>query len=201
MLHDSDASVHFVHKLDKVLTEEVYSLHTLRSPQRPRKHPKLGHSRPITFGRMRTSLGKPHLKTIRILCDSGTTGTIVEPWLVKKLRVRDTEHTTWNTKSGNLDTNKKCKVQFSLPEFYTDRVIEWDVHVSNTTDSSSPYDMIMGSDLMETLGLNIDYSDMTVKWEEASIPMRGIDITPEDAFLVATDADSDTIREATRRVE
>ena len=72
---------------------------------------------------------------------------------VKKLCMTKTAKAThWNTNAGIFETNKTCKVQFTLPEFNTQKLIEWKMHVDDST-SSNLYDMIIGTDLMTELGI------------------------------------------------
>jgi hypothetical protein len=66
-------------------------------------------------------------------------------------------------------TSKKVKSQFTIPELHDNRLIEWDVHV---TKSLGAYDMIIGQDLLEFLGIDVKFSDMTVEWENASMPFK-----------------------------
>ena len=40
------------------------------------------------------------------------------------------------------------------------------------TASNSQYDMILGRDLLETLGIIINFNDHMMTWDEATIPMK-----------------------------
>jgi hypothetical protein len=60
----------------------------------------------------------------------------------------------WTTPSGTLMTSKKVKSQFTIPELHDHRLIEWDVHV---TKSLGVYDMIIGQDLLEFLGIDVKF--------------------------------------------
>ena len=93
------------------------------------------------------------------LLDSGTSSSIVMGQFVKKLRMTKTAKAThWNTKAGIFETNKSCKVQFALPEFDTQKLIEWKMHVDDST-TSNLYDMIIGTDLMTELGITINFAE------------------------------------------
>ena len=84
--------------------------------------------------------------------------------------------TKWKTKGGIFANDKKAKIQFALPKFDTQKAIEWDIHVDSTTKSSeTKYDMIIGSDVMDELGLDVKFSDHAVQWggeEGPSIPLK-----------------------------
>jgi len=58
-----------------------------------------------------------------------------------------------------------------LPEFHAHRVIEWEVYVDDST-SLSTYDMIIGRDLMDAIGLDLLFSENLMKWDNATVPMR-----------------------------
>ena len=95
---------------------------------------------PLTFGRLKTRKGKPKLKTACVLLDSGGSSTVIWKEFAKNLRVKRCPQVQWSTMAGDVKTSHKTKIEFSLPEFYEDRILEWDVHVSDTLPS---YDMII----------------------------------------------------------
>lgn len=47
---------------------------------------------PLTLGRINTRLGKPKLKTIRVLLDSGRSSTVIQKEFVKNLCVKHCLH-------------------------------------------------------------------------------------------------------------
>ena len=64
-------------------------------------------------------------------------------------------------------------INFTLPEFSSSRSIKWKVHVDNNTPTNQArYDMIMGTDLMEELGVDISFKHMTISWDGVDIPMK-----------------------------
>ena len=44
--------------------------------------------------------------------------------------------------------------------------------------------MIIGRDLISSLGININGAEMTIHWDNAAIPWRDIDITTNDIFVL-----------------
>ena len=114
---------------------------------------------------------KSRLKRLRILFDSGCGATIINHKLLKKLKQNSDTKTKWKTKAGSFNTSKTCKCTFFLPEFHANREIEWRVHVDES-DEPSRYDMILGRDLMETLGIDLCFSQNLIKWDNASTQMR-----------------------------
>ena len=47
------------------------------------------------------------------------------------------------------------------------------------------YDMIIGCDLIRSLGIDIHRGDMTIHWDDAAIPWRDIDSTAKDVFALS----------------
>jgi hypothetical protein len=79
--------------------------------------------------------------------------------------------TQWTTKAGTFATKKECKIQFSLPKFHENRIIEWTVHVDDTEENFK-YDMIVDRDLLEALGISINFAEHTITWDNATAPMK-----------------------------
>ena len=75
-----------------------------------------------------------------------------------------------------------------IPEFHSDRVIEWDLHVS---ENLGAYDMIIGRDILSDLGVKFDFTDMSVEWDRMSIPMKDSEATEEESFHVPDPAELD----------
>ena len=71
-------------------------------------------------------------------------------------------------------TTKQCAlVEFKLPEFSNSRTIGAKVHVDDITNpDNAQYDMIMGTDLLESLGKDLLFSKKLVTWDHLQIPMK-----------------------------
>jgi hypothetical protein len=106
------------------------------------------------------------------------------------------EKTIWTTPGGELTTSKKCHSKFVLPEFHRDRVIEWDINVSSS--NLGAYDMIMGRDILQGLGIKFDFTDLTIEWDGVAIPMRDTDSMNKEMFYIH---EPDSIADATERVK
>ncbi len=134
---------------------------------------------PVTVAHLKTSLGKTkktEVKLLRVLFDSGCTATLINNTFCKKLRVTNDRSLTWETKAGTFETNGKCKLQFALPEFYKDRIVEHKAYIDTSAMKNSRYDMIIGRDLMIELGIDILFSESAIKWDTAYVPLKN----PED---------------------
>ena len=135
-------------------------------------------------------------RNIRVLFDTGATGSFIRGKLTRQLRVRQKSPSVWKTGNGPLTTSKQAVVQFLLPELYADRVIEHSFNVLETAVIS--YDMIIGTDLMRELGLKLDFKDLTITWDEAVMPFKNRDDTFETGFY---QADSTAVLESTERIK
>jgi hypothetical protein len=93
---------------------------------------------------------------------------------LKALKKKLALNTKWSTKAGTFTTKAKCKCMFSFPEFHENRDIIWDVYVDTSSSEDSRYDMIVDRDLMNYIGLDLRFSDSTMLWDNATVPMRSI---------------------------
>ena len=51
----------------------------------------------------------------------------------RKLRVKNTSAAVWKTRNVNIETDKKVKTNFILPELYPERIKEHTFHLLPTT--------------------------------------------------------------------
>ena len=165
---DMDES-HQLESMDNITVSECFNLSDLRQP--PTKKTKTQHFAPISTAILETRLGKSRLHKLRVLFDSGSSGSIIVANFVKKLRIKNDTKTEWLTKGGTFHTSGKCKTNFILNEFYENKVIEWTLHVDKTSGPHR-YDMIVGRDLMSQLGIILDFDGQTMTWDESTIKMK-----------------------------
>jgi hypothetical protein len=111
-----------------------------------------------------------HEKRLRILFDTGCGGTLINQKLVKHLKTSEVKGTTWQTKAGQFATNRKCRVTFTLPEFHKGRDITWTSYVDESNDTHSRYDMIIGRDLLDELGMDFMFSQNIMAWDNGTPP-------------------------------
>ena len=162
----------------------------------PAKKRKTTDLKPIAFVRFNTRMGKAKPVTIRALLDSGGSGTLVTEKYARKLRCKKhTPKTVWTTPGGAMSTTRQCQATFTIPELHDNRLIAWDVHV---TQDLGAYDMIIGRDILLDLGIDIKFSDQSIEWDGNSIPMRDNDLSEEEAYYVS---DTDVIEDSNRRMK
>ena len=88
-----------------------------------------------------------------------------------KLPVKKTKkELQWSTASGILTTNTKIATSFSFPELHANKLINQYLHVVDL--NIDRYDIIIGRDLIRSLGIDIHGGDMTIHWDDAAIPWR-----------------------------
>lgn len=114
---------------------------------------------PVLYGKIDTNKGNSsHFTFSKILCDSGSSKTLISRELIKNLKVKKDYKTVWNTQAGTFITDSMVKVPFKLPELDPSRVIYWTCHVME----EGAYGMIMGRDLISDLKLNLDFSQQKI---------------------------------------
>ena len=127
-------------------------------------------------------MGKAKPITLKALCDSGGSGTLVLEKHAKKLRCKNVpSKTVWTTPGGEMKTTTKCQAQFMIPELHENRVLDYDVHVAKDLGA---YDMIIGRDVMTDLGIDIRFSTESIVWDESVIPFKDIDSDSQEAFHI-----------------
>ena len=115
----------------------------------------------ITLGILhskKNSFKPKHQKRLKILFDTGCGATLIHHSLVGKLPLQTDRPSNWSTKAGSFRTTKTCKLNFTLPAFHEHRNISWKAFVDETDKLSSRYDMIIGRDLLDELGMNFLFS-------------------------------------------
>jgi hypothetical protein len=165
---DMDES-HQLESMDNITVSECFNLSDLHQPST--KKTKTQHFALISTAILEMQLGKSRLHKLRVLFDSGSSGSIIVAKFVKKLRIKNDTKTAWLMKGGTFYTSGKCKTNFILNEFYENKVIEWTLHVDKTSGPHQ-YDMIVGRDLMSQLGIILDFDGQTMTWIESTIKMK-----------------------------
>ncbi len=145
-------------------------------------------------------------RILRGLLDSGSTGCILLNEFTKGFTKRFGTPEQWMTKGGIFITKAKCKIPMILPDFTRQTKVEFDCHVDPTQKSNNcNYDIILGKDFMQELGIDILNSSLTLKWDGIEIPMRDFgelrkSATAHHSFLLGMDNQSDLAHDMQQRV-
>jgi hypothetical protein len=111
----------------------------------------------------------------RALLDTGTTATIILREFVGNGRARTNakKRTKWKALGETFTTNYKSLLDFKFPELSTSKVVTWQSHVDDKTSSKEEaYDMIMGMDLMTSIGITVDCEQRCIRWDGTEIPLK-----------------------------
>jgi hypothetical protein len=64
-------------------------------------------------------------------------------------------------------------LDFKFPEISTSKVATWQAHVyDKTSRKEAAYDMIMGMDLMASIGVTVDCEQRCIRWGGTEIPLK-----------------------------
>jgi RNase H-like domain found in reverse transcriptase/Reverse transcriptase (RNA-dependent DNA polymerase)/Integrase zinc binding domain/Retroviral aspartyl protease len=160
----------------------------------PRKKAKVEHMIPVVTGVIDTNKNGSSNTKVLVLLDSGASQSIVKYELIKQLNLIHSTPTTWNTVAGKFLTKHMVNIKFKLPTLHESRIIETKVHV---TKSLNKYDMIIGRDLLQDLGIILNFQDNIIQWDHAITAMTSIDSEP----IINTIEESKPIIEATNRIK
>ena len=115
------------------------------------------------------SQGRGH--ALRGLLDSGCSRTII---LKQFTNTCTRGKSIWyQTYGSTMTSSEESIVTMKLIEFSSNKTITFPCQVDLTTTSeSAPYDIILGSDFMEALGIDLQYSSHTITWDACTIPLK-----------------------------
>jgi len=151
-----------------------YSHDYTHSIERDSKRPKTSHLTTEVILEIEDRHG--NVRPIQCLLDTpGTSATIILREFVAKGKANGYKSppTRWTTMGGVFTTKRKALLEFKLPEFSTNKTVQWVCHVDDTTTpSKAQYDIIIGTDLMSVMGLDINFSSKKICWEDVYVPMK-----------------------------
>ena len=166
---------------------------------RPKKRVKVEELSTITIGYIKNKRANQlkESQRIRVLFDSGCSSTLINKSLVKHWKKTDLKPIKWSTKAGSFKTKRKCEIEFTLPAFHENRKIFCNAYVDESPRGSCNYDMIIGRDIMHSLGINLLFDTAEITWDNAKVRMQSQDIlsgdwldTLEQELLFAHDPDT-----------
>lgn len=114
------------------------------------------------------------IKRLRGLFDSGCTMSVFLKDFLEEDNIKKSKHPIrYGTYSGSFVADREARVAFRFPEFDTHRKVFYEVTVDEKNKpKDSPYDAIIGTDLMGKLGIDIKFSDRTVTWDGITVPLK-----------------------------
>ena len=119
--------------LEEVNVSENFALSDLR--RHPQKHQKTNQLTPVTVSLINTWLGKSRFKKIRILLDSGSSGSIILEKFIRKLCMKNEDTTSWIMIRRKLSNIQKVQNHIHSKGIFENKSIEWNLHVDSTPGS------------------------------------------------------------------
>jgi len=150
--------VHYeLNVLDQIVSEGNKDISTLKNDIRGNDE--------LTFNKHGRKIKYENLK---ILLDSGCSHSILaKKYASNKLKEKKQ---TFATGGGAMSTKWESKQYFSLSELSWSKIVDWTFQITDSKNLG--YDMIIGRDIMQSLGINLLFSDHTIQWEGSRVPMR-----------------------------
>jgi hypothetical protein len=138
---DSDSKSEAVNNRTSKLSDNEYTTEYCYNIETSAKRKKTSHLTTEVIVKISDRHGEK--KPIRCLLDTGTSATIVLREYVAKGKAKgykQPEVTRWSTMGGVFTTKRKALLEFKLPEFSTNKTVEWVCHINeNTTPKKVPY--------------------------------------------------------------
>jgi hypothetical protein len=101
-----------------------------------------------------------------------------------RARTNTRKRTKWKTLGGTFTTNYESLLDFKFPELSTSKVATWQARVDDKTSSKeAAYDMIMGMDLMTSMGITVDCEQRFIRWGGTEIPLKTRNTLSDDEIL------------------
>ena len=147
-------------------------------------------------------------KMVRALLDTGCSRSIILKQFTerdKRTELPDDEHITYETYGGEFKSKSAASVGFRFVEFEnnSDITVEHRFQVDEIhTPRQSKDDMIIGSDLLWNMGMDIRYSCERVEWLDDYIQLKPLNTLAERGvceMLYAIHTDDPIIKEAEER--
>ena len=150
---------------------------------------------PLLLGELITSYKGNKKQNIKVLLDSGASGTIISSQFTKLLNLQSGKRCKWNTMAGSFTTKHDCLINFNLPELHPTASIKYLVHV---TPHMANYDMILGRDILQDLGIVLDFQERQIRWKEYYTPMKNPEILRVSNYSAEN---TQTIQAETERIQ
>jgi hypothetical protein len=140
----------------------------------PKKRTKVEELSTVTIAYMKNKRPDQagEKQKLRVLFDSGCGATLVNKRFVRHWKKTESKATKWSTKGGSFKTKRKCEIEFTLPAFNENRNITCKAYVDESNHESSNSDIIIGRDLLHSLGTNLLFDTAEIAWDNAKIRMQ-----------------------------
>ena len=131
------------------------------------------------------------------LCDTGASSTVIGEKLANFEPITfNNSPKIFTTAMGNFTNEFSSELTFQLPELSNSLELTWQCDVVKDL-SNTPYDMIIGRDVLKELKIDVLTSDLTVTREHIKIPQRPRD--SNEQFNINAE-EQDEFDEASKRL-
>ena len=127
---------------------------------------------------------KKFTKVLKALVDPGSSSSLVTETSVGNLPTYRSSKTSWETSAGSFLTNKKVDLNLKLSELSETALVNHQFNVRQ--GSLGDYDMIIGRDLTNSIGLDACGSDQTIKWPKmnAEVPYKQTGLNQAETYYI-----------------
>ena len=143
---------------------------------------------------------------LRALLDSGCSKSIILKQFTEKsrrIKLIGRDRVEYATYGGKFHSKSSASVGFKLIEFENKQQINYKFQVDELQSSrEARYDMIIGSDLLNELGINIRYDNNVMEYDGDTIPMKNLGELQDDcacAMIYNLHTDSPILKEHEER--
>ena len=120
--------------------------------------------------------------TLKILLDSGASASFVrKDVLCKRHRIIEDKKNKWLTMAGTFNTTFVAEIILKLPELNHSAEFYATCHLTN---KSLNYNLILGTDISHKQGLNFNFENKTITWQEVSISMKPQNCLAKEVFVI-----------------
>ena len=114
---------------------------------------------------------------------SGTSASFIHNSFLctNKFNTRNTSANKWSTMAWSFLTSCEAEIKIKLPELHFTAQIFAPFHI---TSRKSNYNIIFGRDLLQEIGINLDFQNNFVDWKETKTPMKSIDCKMRTNFAI-----------------
>ena len=133
---------------------------------------------------------------VKILMDSSASASIIHKSYVSKTNyiTRKTSN-KWSTISGTFSASHEAEITLKIPELNVTAHISALFHV---TTIKSDYNVIFWKDLLQELGIQLDFQNDYIGWQDINLPMKPVYCKMRTHF---TFQDNKNVTKGTKRMK
>ena len=169
---DNESEECNIYILDYYINQSFYSIRSILQGHNSNKRQKMSSPLPVIGGILKVGNENGIAARFNILLDSGASQSVIHESLVQQSKCLQVLPVSWTTVAGNFTTNKQAEITFKLPTLHEKRIVTSVVHV---TSKLNTYDMIIGRDLLQELGIVLNFKENTIIWDDSITMMQGND--------------------------